>query len=73
MPFEPWMLAAIDRAGYNGIRQEHIEAVAQELLDTGLTEISRSAFDAACRRCGVDADTFTQADLDRLEACLNRS
>ena len=72
MPFEPWMLAAIDRAGYNGIRQEHIEAVAEQLLRTGLTEISRYEFDAACRRCGIDADAFTQADLDQLEAYLNR-
>lgn len=24
MPFEPWMLAMMDQAGYNGIREEHI-------------------------------------------------
>jgi len=29
MPFKPWMLAAIDQAGYNGICQEHIEVVAE--------------------------------------------
>ena len=72
MPFEPWMLAAIDQAGYNGIRQEHIEAVAEQILRTGLTEVSRQDFDAACHRCGIDADTFTQSDLDRLQERLNR-
>ena len=72
MPFEPWMLAAIDQAGYNGIRQEHIEAVAEQILRTGLTEVPRQDFDAACHRCGIDSDTFTQSDLDRLQERLNR-
>lgn len=72
MPLEPWMLAAIDKAGYNGIRQEHIEAVAEQLLRTSLVEVSRQDFDAACRRCGIDSETFTQFDLDRLQERLNR-
>lgn len=72
MPFEPWMLAAIDQAGYNGIRQEHIKAVAEQILRTGLAEVSRQDFDAACRRCGIDSDTFTQSDLDRLQERLKR-
>lgn len=37
--FEPWQLGLIDEAGYNGIRDEHIEKVAESLLSTGLTEI----------------------------------
>ena len=32
MCYEPWMLAAIDEAGYNGICDEHIERVAKKLL-----------------------------------------
>lgn len=72
MPFEPWMLAAIDRAGYNGIREEHIDAVAETILRSGITEVSRRVFDAVCRRCGIDSDSFTQADLDRLQERLNR-
>lgn len=71
MTYEPWMLAAIDQAGYNGIRSEHISAVAAELLHTGLTEIDRSTFEAACRRCGVDPDCFTQEDLNKLECVMN--
>lgn len=71
MPYEPWMLAAIDQAGYNGIRNEHISAVAAELLHTGLTKIDRSTFEAACRRCGVAPDSFTQEDLNKLECVMN--
>ena len=37
--FEPWELGMIDEAGYNGIREEHLEKVAASLLSTGMTEI----------------------------------
>ena len=65
------MLAAIDQAGYNGIRNEHISAVAAELLRTDLTEIDHSAFEVACRRCGVAPGSFTQEDLNKLECFMN--
>lgn len=71
MSYEPWMLAAIDQAGYNGIRNAHVSAVAAELLHTGLTEIDRSTFETACRRCGVAPDCFTQEDLNKLEYFMN--
>lgn len=69
--FEPWQLAAMDDAGYNGIRDEHIKRVAASLRSTGLTEIDRSTFNAHCYKCGLDPDNFTQADLDRLCEVLN--
>ena len=72
MPYEPWMLAAIDHAGYNGIGQAHIEAVADQILSSGITQVSRADFDSACRRCGIDPNNFSQSDLDRLEQRLNR-
>ena len=34
--FEPWQLAAMDDAGYNGIRDEHIDRVAESLLKCGI-------------------------------------
>ena len=71
MMFEPWQLAMLDDAGYNGIRDEHIDRVAESLLATGLTEIDRSTFDYHCHKCGIDPDNFTQADLDRLQENLN--
>ena len=72
MSFQPWMLGAIDDAGYNGIRDEHIDKVADRLLATGQTEIDRATFDDACRRCGIRPDLFTQDDLDRLQEELKR-
>ena len=61
----------IDEAGYTGIRDEHIEKVANSLLATGLTEIDRSTFDYQCRKCGIDPDNFTQSDLVALQERLN--
>lgn len=67
MEFKPWMLGAIDEAGYNGIRDEHLARVARAILATGQSNIDRVTFDHACRSVGVSPDNFTQADLDRLE------
>ncbi len=72
MSFQPWMLGAIDDAGYNGIRDEHIDKVADRLLATGQTEIDRASFDDACRSCGIRSDLFTQDNLDSLKERLNR-
>lgn len=69
--FEPWQLAKIDDAGYNGIRNKHIDRVAESLLATGLTEIDRSTFDYHCHKFGVDPNNFTQSDLDCLKERLN--
>ena len=69
--FEPWQLAAMDDACYTGIRDEHIDRVAESLLSTGLNKIDRSTFDYHCHKCGIDPNNFTQADLDRLQEKLN--
>ena len=65
--FEPWMLAAIDEAGYNGIRDEHLDRVADEILKTGLSEIDRDTFNHACRRAGVNSNLFDKESLARLQ------
>jgi len=70
--FEPWQLAAIDEAGYNGIREDHIEKVANSLLTTGLTEIDRSTFESHCYRCGINPNNFAQSDLEALQNRLNK-
>ena len=41
-PFEPWMLGIIDEAGYNGLTDEHIQRVADEILKMGITNVSRA-------------------------------
>lgn len=65
--FDPWMLAAIDDAGYNGIRDEHLDRVADEIYKTGLSEIDRDTFDHVCRRAGVNSDLFDAKSLERLK------
>ncbi len=71
MSFEPWQLALIDAAGYNGIREEHIEAVAREIITSGKTVITRAEPERACRAAFVDPDNFTPEALERLERRLN--
>ena len=65
--FEPWMLTAIDDAGYNGIRDKHIDRVADEIYKTGLSEIDRDTFDCACRRAGVNSNLFDEENLEQLK------
>lgn len=69
--FEPWQLAMMDQAGAFGIREEHIDKVAKEILGMGISEVSLQDFDRACWNCNVDPNNFTQADLDRLQERLN--
>ena len=64
-------LAVIDDAGYNGIRDEHINRVAESLLSTGLTKIDRSTFDYHCHKCVITPENFMQADLERLQKKSN--
>lgn len=69
--FEPWQLAMMDQAGYNGIRGEHIEEVVQEILSMEISEVSRQDFNRACWNCGIDPCNFTQTDLECLQEKLN--
>ena len=71
MGFEPWMLAAMDDAGFNGITDEHIRRVAREIQEIGQAYIDRQTFNCACFAVGVDPENFTQDDLDELEEVLN--
>lgn len=72
MAFEAWQLGLFDAAGYNGIRGEHIEAVARELEKLPQDRIDTGDFRSACYRAGVDPDNFTGSDLDALQERLNR-
>ena len=72
MAFEAWQLGLIASAGYNGIRQEHIEAVAKEIEKLPQTNIDNSAFESACYRAGVNPKNFKQTDINHLQDYLNR-
>jgi len=65
--FDAWMLAAIDDAGYNGIRDEHLDRVADEICKTGLSEIDRDTFECACSRAGVKSEMFEAESFERLK------
>ncbi len=69
--FKPWQLALIDRAGYNGIDDRHIDRVARSLQSVSGDTIDRATFERHCRKNGIDPQNFTQADLDRLQQKLN--
>lgn len=71
-PFEPWMLGIIDGAGYNGLTDEHIQRVADEILKMGITNVSRADFERACRLAFVAPENFGDDDIARLEELLNR-
>lgn len=70
--FEPWQLGMLDETGYNGIRDEHIEKISESLRSKRLTDISRTAFETHCYKCGIDPNNFTQEDLDELQKQLNK-
>lgn len=73
MKFEPWMLALMDDAGYNGIRDEHIDRVENSLRKMGVLSIDRNTFERACRISGIEPGNFTQADLDELQSRLKNN
>lgn len=64
--FKAWQLAAIDEAGYNGIREEHISRVADSLRGAGVTQPDRNTFDYHCNKCGIDSANFTQSSIKQL-------
>lgn len=72
MNYEPWMLAALDKAGFNGIRDVHLKLLADAIQRTGLKNIDQSTFESCCRKCGIEPQNFKQKDLDRLEQILNQ-
>ena len=47
MMFESWQLAMLDDAGYNGIRDEHIDRAAESLLACGLKLLPGGPFSSS--------------------------
>lgn len=70
--FEPWTLGMLDEAGYNGIRDEHIEKISESLRSERLTDINSTAFETHCYKCGISPNNFTQEDLDELQKRLSK-
>lgn len=74
MDYEPWMLNAMEEYGYADTNDGLINRVAIELQraypDGG--DIGDEEFRSACLSCGVDPDSFTQKDMEKLSKRLNQ-
>ena len=72
MAFKPWHLAAMEEHGYTDTSDGLINRVAFRLAKSPNDTIDTAEFRRACIACGVDPDSFTQSDLDKLQRKLNR-
>ena len=70
MSFEPWMLAAMEEEGLMDTSEGCISRVAKVLNQSSSSAIDTAEFREACYRSNVDPDSFSQADLDRLQQKL---
>lgn len=71
MKFEPRQLAAIDGAGYNGIRDSHIDKLCEALCAAKVTEVDQATFEYPCHRNGINPANFTRDDLSELQRRLS--
>ena len=70
--FEPWMLAAMEEAGYMDTGEGLVNRVAHYLADGSSLIISEEEFREACYVCNVDPDSFSQDELDKFEEKINK-
>ena len=68
---EPWILGAIEEAGYGDTNEALLNRVANHLAGSPNDVIDTSEFCSACITCDVDPDSFTQEDLEKLQRKLN--
>ncbi len=71
MPFQPWMFAAMEEAGYGDTNESLINRVENYLSDNPNDVIDTAEFRTACIDCGVDPDSFTQDDFEKLQSKLD--
>ena len=71
MGYKPWQLAAMEESGYMDTNISLIHRVANFLPKSSNDTIEPEEFRRACVVCGVDPDSFTQSDLNQLQALLN--
>ena len=69
--FEAWQLAMMEDYGLTDTNTGLINRVARELAKSPNETIGTAEFRSACRRVGVDPDSFTQSDLAELQQKLN--
>lgn len=70
--FKDWELAALEDYGLMDTNTGLVNRVARELAQNPNDTIDTAAFRSACLAAGVDPDSFTQKDLEQLQAKLDR-
>lgn len=71
MSYTPWQLAAMEEHGLTDTPAGQINRVARVLAQSPNDTIGTTEFRQACRDCGVDPDSFSQRDLQRLQDALD--
>lgn len=71
MAFKTWQLAALEEYGYMDTDDGLINCVARQLAESPNDTIDTAEFRYACITSGMDPDSFTQSDLDKLQRKLN--
>ena len=67
---DPGFLAYMESEGCMDTNEGLIARVAKVLNESPNDVINTDEFRSACLRAGVDPDSFTQSDLDRLQQML---
>ncbi len=66
-----WQLAMMEDYGLMDTNTGLINRVARRLAESPNDTIETEEFRRTCLNCGVDPDSFTQSDLERLQRKLN--
>ena len=72
MLFEPWMLAAMEEAGYTDTREGCLNRLARCLNAQPEDCVGNEMFLRACADCGVDPASLDGSDLEELQRKLDR-
>jgi len=66
-----WQLGMLEDYGFMDTNTGLINRVARRLAESPNDTVETAEFRRACYDCGVDPDSFSQADLDQLQRKLN--
>lgn len=66
MDFDPWMLDAIDEAGYNGVREDDLEEIADLIKHHHEFNVSESTIRFYAAKCGINPNNLTRKDISKI-------
>ena len=71
MSYKAWHLGLLEDYGLTDTNGGLINRVGRRLAGSANDTIDTAEFRQACRECGVDPDSFSQSDLDKLQRKLD--